>query len=481
MDHMFSSIRKKLILIYILLISVPLILINYISIENMTNTVLSEIEVTSLKTANIVSNIYSSNIDNPLIIKQSIREYIDEDAGRVLVINKEGIVTVDSANLIENSIVDNDETKQAFNNQEGIGYYYTDKYILQVAVPVVIRPNIQASDGDSIDIESNIAAVVIVSTNVDNAFVDISNFKENLIIISSLAAIIAVFVAIIISHNITRPIKELSKTARSIGEGNLGKTVKIKSKDEIGRLAEDINDMSTQLYEIDQGRTQFIGNVSHELKSPLASIKALIDSLLYGKDDLEIYKEYLMDIDSEVDRLTDLINSLLDLTRIEEQGLDTDTYNIVDIVKEAKKILSPLANKYNVNVLIDLEDQKIICDKKWVNVLLINLIDNAIKYRDIEKLENYVKVTGKITNDGYHLIVEDNGRGIAEEELDSIFDKFYRTDSSRSRDTGGAGIGLSIVNRVITQHGWNISIESAINEGTSFKIAIPNTSLNVSL
>ena len=208
----------------------------------------------------------------------------------------------------------------------------------------------------------------------------------------------------------------------------------------------------------------------------------MIDSLLYGEDDINVYKEYLKDMDSEIDRLSDLINSLLNLTKIEEQGISTEINLLEDIVEESVKILKPLGNKHKVSILIDLKESvKVICDRKLLGLALINLIDNAIKYRDVDKDINEVKIIGKTTRNGYQLIIEDNGIGIDEDELEDIFEKFYRTDTSRSRDTGGAGIGLSIVSRIIELHKWEIGIEGKINEGVTIKISIPKTSLRTSL
>lgn len=469
---MLSSIKQKLTLTYIILIAVPLIIINYVSTDSMTGSILSEIEVDTLKTANIVSDISRNNINEPMMLKERVEEYIGTEDGRVLVLDRDGIVIVDSFNLIENSVIDNEETKLAFNMQEGIGYYYLENYTMQVAVPIV----------DKTDEGSMANGVVLISTNVDEAFENIHSFSRDLIVLSIVAAFIAVIATIIVSRHISNPIITLSKTARKIGEGNLGETANIKSKDEIGRLAEEFNNMSRRLYHIDKGRTQFIGDVSHELKSPLASIKALIDSLLYGEDDIEVYKEYLRDMDSEIDRLSDLINSLLDLSKIEEQGINTDIYSLEDIVEDTVGTLKPLADKYEVAILVDIKEYpKVLCDEKLIKVALTNLIDNAIKYRDENKPINEVKIIGNDLRNRYELLIVDNGVGIEENELEVVFEKFYRTDGSRSRDTGGAGIGLSIVNRIIKLHKWQITINSRLYRGTVIKMTIPKTSLKASL
>lgn len=464
---MFSSIRQKLIFIYIVLITIPLIIINYLSIGSMSDSILSEIEVNTLKNANIISNISSNNNDNPLIIKQRIKEYANAEMGRILVLDSAGRVRVDSAGLLDNMVLDNYEISQAFNMQETIGYYRTDKYILQVAVPIIKK----------VGHERKAEGVVFISKNVDEAFDTIQSFRNQLTILSAFAAILAVVVTIIVSGHITKPITLLSKTARKIGKGQFGEEVRIKSKDEIGRLAQDFNSMSKELYEIDKGRTQFIGDVSHELKSPLASIKALIESLLYGEDNIEVYKEYLRDIDSEIDRLSDLVKSLLSLTKIEEKGIKKTDTPLEEIVQDAMKILKPLSDKYDVTVSLDMDGQpRVMCDREYIRMALINLIDNALKYRDVNKTDKKVELIGMNRRSGYELKIVDNGIGIKEEEIDSIFKKFYRSDLSRSRDTGGAGIGLSIVSRIMEVHGWKIIVDSKVGEGTTISIFIPQKS-----
>ncbi|AOY75631.1 sensor histidine kinase [Clostridium formicaceticum] len=468
---MFSSIKQKLTAIYIVLILLPLFVINFFSTENMKETVLREIEVNTLKTANILSNISRNNFQDPLALKDSIQQYTGMVGGRILVLNHQGAVLVDSFHLLEDTVIDNEEIRQALNMQEKFSYYQTDKYVLQAAVPIL-----QVSDTSR-----KVLGAVLISISVDDAFNTIYEFRSRLMALSVAAAIIGVFAAILASEKMAKPIVALSETTKRIAKGHLGEVVEIDSKDEIGKLAENFNQMSKELHRIDEGRTQFIGDVSHELKTPLASMKALIDSLLYGEDDIEVYREYLRDMDGEIDRLAGLVSSLLSLTKIEEQGITTNFFSLRSMVEEAVKILHPLAEKDGVEVVLDLKNPpEVRCDRERVKEVFINLIDNAMKYRDTEKLQSKVTITGRWESQHYEVAIEDNGIGIEEKEIQSIFDKFYRTDLSRSRDTGGAGIGLSIVSRIVQLHQWKIHAESKLKEGTKITLFIPKNSLKVS-
>lgn len=339
---------------------------------------------------------------------------------------------------------------------------------MQVAVPV----SIIAED------QRQTVGAVLVSVNIDDAIKGVRDFRIRLISISIGAAVIGIIVAAVASNRMSRPIVVLSGAARQIEQGKFGYTVDIKGKDEIGRLAENFNLMSRELYRIDRGRNQFIGDVSHELKTPLASIKALIDSLLYGEDDIEVYREYLIDVDSEIDRLTNLVQKLLNLTKIKEQKLYLVEASLAELIEDSVKVVRPLIQSSNIQIKIDMENSPtVLCDPERIIEVLINLIDNSIKYMDITKIEKYISIIGKAKDGYYSLSIEDNGIGIDKKDLESIFEKFYRSDLSRSRDTGGAGIGLSIVNDILKAHSWQIKVESELGKGTVFQIRIPNKSL----
>lgn len=469
---MIFSIRSKLTIIFIMLILVPLAVINYLSISNMQESIFSEVEVNTLKSANVIAGISRDGFDDIPNLKSTIRQYSTQIEGRLLVINQAKEVLIDSFNLLEGGVIDNKEIRNGLNLQERIGYYSLDERILQVGVPII-----NANNG-----ERRAIGVVILSLSVEDLFREVEGFRQRLLFISITALVIGILVAFIVSSHIARPIIALSDTAKRIGRGNLGETLDIKSKDEIGRLVENFNHMSKELYRVDKGRMQFIGDVSHELKTPLAAMKALIDSLLYGEEDIDVFKEYLRDMDMEIDRLTELIKALLSLTKLEETGINPQLTPIKEEVDDAIKILKPLWQQKGIQVRNEMSgDVKVLCDKERIKEVFINLIGNAIKYCDIHKDVKEIKIKGKIEKDAFTLLIEDNGIGIGEKDLEHIFEKFYRTDFSRSRDTGGAGIGLSIVEGIIKLHNWRIEIVSQRKVGTTFIITIPKNSFEISL
>ena len=411
-------------------------------------------------------------MDNLVTLKRIVRQYSSTSGERVVILDKDARILADSFHTLENKTVYNNEIREALNLEEGIGYYNKeDNNILQVAVPISVIIEEQRSS----------IGAVLVSINIDSAFNDIKDFRMRLAGVSIGAAVIGIIVAAAVGNKMANPIVKLSEAARQIEQGKFGYTVNIKGKDEIGRLAKNFNLMSKEIYRIDRGRNQFIGDVSHELKTPLASIKALIDSLLYGEDNIDTYKEYLMDIDSEIDRLTNLIQKLLDLTKIGEKGLNLVKVSLGELIRDSIKVVKPIAQSLNVQIKTNIQNNPVIlCDSERITEVLINLIDNSLKYLDKTKTEKYINIVGKNLANYYVLSIEDNGIGIEEKDLELIFEKFYRSDISRSRDTGGAGIGLSIVDNILKAHNWQIRVESEPGKGTIFEIKIPNKFLPVS-
>jgi signal transduction histidine kinase len=282
-----------------------------------------------------------------------------------------------------------------------------------------------------------------------------------------LAAILAIILSYVLGKRISGPIEKLTTASEGILRGKLDTKVDIQRKDEIGKLAETFNKMSEELYKIDINRRRFISDVSHELKTPLTSIKALIESLIDGNDDVAVYKEYLCDINGEMDRLSFLVKSLLTVTRLEELELRREPVKLCTETESVAKLFAPLLNQKGIKLEVRCPEEIVVsADKGMLREVLINLVDNAIKYgRDNGRVQIRCENAEKV-----HLSVIDNGIGISERDLPYVFDIFYRADKSRRRDTGGSGIGLYIVRKIIELHGWNISVKSEANAGTEFLI-----------
>ena len=230
-----------------------------------------------------------------------------------------------------------------------------------------------------------------------------------------------------------------------------------------------------RLREIDELKDEFVSCVSHDFRSPLAAMKANVDALLNHVclDDKDMVREFLEIIDNEIDRLTDLLSDLLDLSRIEsgKSKLELDTVDPVSIIKRAIRNFENQDTKCKIefNILTDIP--KLLCDEDKMMQVLLNLIDNAIKYSpDGGKVEVNVKSDHKWTI----IDIEDHGIGIDPRDIPYLFDKFYRANFSDTRGIGGTGLGLSIVKQIVEKHRGTIEVESVPNKGTKFTLKFPS-------
>ena len=221
-------------------------------------------------------------------------------------------------------------------------------------------------------------------------------------------------------------------------------------------------------------RKEFSANVSHELKTPLASMKVLSDSLLSQEGmPEEIYREFLGDITTEIERMTQIINDLLSMVKLDQNTANIIISNISinDLIEQLLKRLRPIAGKRNIELIFEsFRPVMADVDEVKLSMALNNLIENAIKYNYDD---GWVKVTLNADHKFFYVTVQDSGVGIPEDSLDSVFERFFRVDKARSRATGGTGLGLAITRSVILLHRGSIKVYSKEKEGTTFTVRIP--------
>lgn len=293
-------------------------------------------------------------------------------------------------------------------------------------------------------------------------------------LISAAAAVVIAFILVyIFSLRLSRPLKQIKNAAGRIANGEFEKRLDINSKDEIGELAKTFNQMAVALQNIEEMRRGFIANVSHELRTPMTSIRGFIEGILDGTIPPENQNHYLSIVRDETNRLNRLVNDLLDLAKMEsgEMSLNVTDFNINELIRKCVIKLETLLLQKELTVDADFEEESIFvtADKDAIERVLYNLIHNAIKFTP--ERGNIKLITGK-QKGIVKVTVKDNGIGIDENEIDMIWDRFYKTDKSRSRDKTGTGLGLAIVRNIINEHGQNIWINSKVGEGTEFSFTL---------
>ena len=334
--------------------------------------------------------------------------------------------------------------------------------MLSVAVPV--------KNGNA-----TVGAVYLIGT-IDSIDKTISYVTVNLLMVSVLISVLVGMLSLGMSFIVTSPIDEFIAVAKEISKGNFDKKVTVKGHSEFAEMAETLNFMTNELASLEEKRRKFVSDVSHELKTPLATIKLICDSIVDTPDpDAEMLREFLGDLSDEVDRLTRIVERLLTLTKL-DSGNSAPKFVAVDMAAMIHAIvrnLTPKADEKNIilysNLTPEIREEVLLdYDKIWEAIY--NIIDNAIKY---SPKNGFVRVS--LLKEGKFAIikVEDNGPGIPDYERERIFERFYRLDDSRARDTGGTGLGLAIAKEAVLLHGGTIDVTSEGEVGSIFSIRLP--------
>ena len=297
-------------------------------------------------------------------------------------------------------------------------------------------------------------------------------FQHYTLIISLILELAVIIFSLFFTRTYSKRLNQISDSIRTIREGNYSQSVDLGGNDELTVLGEEFNDLVHRLQISEEKRNHFVSDASHELKTPLASIKLLSDSILQNEMDIETIKEFVGDIGNEADRLTRMSEKLLSLSRIE--GHPDNDFEIVFLtptIERVIRMLGGLAEKKNITFHTDLiNDGTILIQEDDLYEIIFNLAENAIKYN-----VNDGAVFFSLNKDTDNIIlqVRDTGVGIPPDAQAHIFERFFRVDKTRSRKSGGSGLGLSIVRNMVERNSGTIHVESTVGSGTTFTLSFP--------
>lgn len=307
---------------------------------------------------------------------------------------------------------------------------------------------------------------------------DATSSVENLDLISRtifigilIAIVLAIFLGYLYSKTFTKPIIELTKATKKMGagKGEFSGEAKIYGDDEIGELTASFNIMFKNISRLDTMRKEFVANVSHEIRTPLTVIKTYAETLKYELEGNEIAENFLTTIDIEVDRITLLATDLLELSHFDtdQMTFSFEYKDLGQILEGSIKQVKVLSEKKGQNIFSNIkEDMVCYVDSVRINQVFVNILSNAVKY---SKENTAIRVETEITKNNYKITIADEGIGIPEKDIEHIFERFYRVDKARSRESGGSGLGLSIVKEVLDKHEASIRATSSPN-GTTFEL-----------
>ena len=344
------------------------------------------------------------------------------------------------------------------------GFYHSRHYI--IGVPIFTQ-----EDGSCMGVV--FAATSAASVNLFRRTLFRMFLVASLVVLAVTFCVVGAF-----AYRLVKPLRQMSAAARSFGAGDFSVRVQVTSQDEIGQLAASFNNMANSLSISEGTRRSFIANVSHELKTPMTTIAGFIDGILDGTIPKAEQDKYLQIVSSEVKRLSRLVRSMLDLSRIEngEMSLKPEQFNITRTLVDTLLTFEQQIDEKQLEIrgLENARPQTVYGDQDLLHQVVYNLIENAVKFSN---QGGYIAVQVIDGIDRTTVVIENSGQGISAEELPRIFERFYKTDRSRSQDKNGMGLGLYIVRTVLKLHGGDISASSKEGEYCRFEFSIPKPNL----
>lgn len=479
---MFKNIQTRLTIVYILFATFVILILGIASSLSIESYLKMKIKGELAREIDLI--IYAlkqykgERIEK---VDKDLKSLVNKDEQRITLINKSGKV-----------ILDTDFELQNINKLEN-----------HIARPEIIKASKSKIGTDERTSQSTNVEYLYVAKKVENLFDEsilqdlsfvrlsitlnklnsiLSDVRMKILFIGILVLLLVFILGKWISYRISKPIRKIAEDLEEFRKGNFEHRIQYKSKDEIGLLADSVNllaqKVSDDIKELDQlskVRSQFLANVSHELRTPLFSSQAFLETLINGAiEDQNVNRQYLFKAKLNLDRLNALLNDLIDISRIEskEMKLSFRYFNLKEFLsQEIEKVnIFSQQKKYSIEFITGPNfAPQVYGDRLRLSQVIQNLIDNAIRHNPNGAS---IKVKYEQANQDVIISIEDNGLGIPEEHLSRIFERFYRVDSSASKESGGTGLGLAIVKHILEAHNSKIEVESKLGEGTKFSFSL---------
>ena len=394
--------------------------------------------------------------------EQTVQEVIsstnDLHATRIVVTDPAGWCLYDSTQDAGRLVLFPELTEALSGNDVFTAHYDEQTLVSKSAMPIMNYNRL-------------IGAVYLMERDEDQGAL-IASLQRNILRISLVLEIAVVLFSVLFSLLFSQRMRSILSSVRQMHGGNYEQKIALRGHDEVARLGNAFNDLADRLKQSEEVRKQFVSNASHELKTPLASIKLLSDSILQNDMDPATTREFVADIGSEADRLTRLTAKLLELTRLDSVSPESrELADVGEVAQRVLRMLEPLAQPREVTLSLDAQPGcTVLSMEDDLYQILFNLAENAVKYN---KLRGSVRIAVRREGESVVIDVEDTGLGIPEEAREHIFDRFYRVDKARSRKAGGAGLGLSIVHDMTARNEGTVEVAAREGGGSRFTVRFP--------
>ena len=381
-------------------------------------------------------------------------------SGRVMVIDGNFKIQEDTYEMDEGKTIVSGNVIRCFKEKGTSEYNKKNRYI-EVTAPILGK-------------DDSIVGVLLVSAPTDSVL-DSLEILRNKADVAALASILVILmIAVLSGMAMLKPFKRITESISAVTEGYDDDYLHENMYTETMELSEAFNKMSGRMKTLDDSRNEFVSNVSHELKTPLTSMKVLADSLLLQEDaPVELYKEFMGDMSEEIERENKIINDLLSLVKMDKTAntMNIKSENMNELIEKILKRLRPIAATRNIELVYEsFRPVTTEVDEMKISLAISNLVENAIKYN---KENGWVHVSLNADHKNCYIEVADSGIGIPAEAQEHIFERFYRVDKSHSREIGGTGLGLAIARSAVVMHRGAIKVFSQPSEGTTFTVRIP--------
>lgn len=473
------SLKVRLFVIISLMGIIPSIIIRAGILENYEDRAV-EVRISDVQTQlRIIANhliAYNYLQDNSSeVIGAELEQLSNLYSGRMLIINGNLKVVKDTYGISEGRTIISEEVIRCMKGTSTANYDEVNGFI-EITIPIIETVSAKMATEEMPEGAEIVRGVMLTSVSTDSIAMTLEILNRKAIIIECIMVFCILAIALFLAQVLIRPFDRVSRSISEIKEGYTDDPISVPDYLETEHIVDAFNSLLQRMKVLDDSRQEFVANVSHELKTPITSVKVLAESLLVQEDvPAELYREFMEDISEEIEREDKIINDLLALVKLDKSvaELKISAVNLNELTEIILKRLRPIARKNNVEVLlISKREVTAEVDEVKMSLILTNLVENAIKYN---REQGTVEVTLDADHQFFTVQVTDTGIGIPEESIAQIYERFYRVDKSHSREIGGTGLGLAITRNAVLLHRGSIKAESVEGEGTTFIVKIPLT------
>jgi len=466
-NNVLKSLRFRIILLVFLSGIVPWVILRGVILSSYEKRAVevrtAEIQNQCTILCNQLSNTNYLTGDTSEAIKTELIQLSNIYNGRVLVVDHDFRIKEDTYDMDKGKTIVSEDVIRCFRGKGTSNYDKKNRYI-EVTSPIYDLGN------------EKITGVMLVSVSTDSMNDNIQVLDERIIIVGLTVGMVMMVLAFAAGFMMVRPFQRITHSIEAVTEGYEDNYLHENAYTETMRISEAFNKMLGRMKVLDDSKNEFVSNVSHELKTPLTSMKVLADSLLAQEEvPAELYKEFMGDLSEEIERENKIINDLLSLVKMDKTAstVNIKSENMNALVERILKQLRPIAATRNIEVVFEsFRPVTAEVDEVKISLAITNLVENAIKYN---KENGWIHVSLNADHKNCYIEVADSGMGIPEEAIEHVFERFYRVDKSHSREIGGTGLGLAIARSAVVMHRGAIKVFSQVGEGTTFTVRIPLT------